>query len=80
MAAAVSAPVMASNDAPQRLVTVAEGLLEVLSRVLLARPEMLASLLPADAETHARFFDTWIGTASARCEAHIPALRLHAWL
>jgi hypothetical protein len=66
MAAAVSTPLMASDEAPQRLVTVAEGLLEVLARVLLAAPAALPSLLQADADVHARFFDTWLSMASAR--------------
>ncbi|BDA43024.1 Importin-11 [Coccomyxa sp. Obi] len=67
MAAAVCAPVMAAEDTPQALVTVAEGLLEVLGRVLLARPHALPPLLPADdPDAPARFFDTWLSAAGTR--------------
>ncbi len=61
------APVMAAEDTPQALVTVAEGLLEVLGRVLLTRPQALPPLLPADdPDAPARFFDTWLSAASTR--------------
>lgn len=67
MAAAVCAPVMSAEDTPQALVTIAEGLLEVLARLLLARPAALPPLLPpADPDAAGRFFDAWLAVALTR--------------
>ena len=67
MTAAVCAPIMAAEDVPQPLVTIAEGILEVLGRVLLPRPAALPPLLPAgDPDTAARFFDAWLSAALTR--------------
>ncbi|EIE26982.1 ARM repeat-containing protein [Coccomyxa subellipsoidea C-169] len=67
MAAAVCAPIMAAEDVPQPLVTIAEGLLEVLGRVLLPRPAALPPLLPGnDPEAAGRFFDAWLSAALTR--------------
>lgn len=56
----------AAAAAPQleRAAGVAEGLFEVLARVLLAQPGALASLLPADAQP--RFLDAWLAVAQTR--------------
>lgn len=67
MTAAVCAPIMAAEDVPQPLVTIAEGILEVLGRVLLPRPAALPPLLPAgDPDAAARFFDAWLSAALTR--------------
>ncbi len=67
MAAAVCAPIMAAEDVPPPLVTIAEGLLEVLGRVLLPRPAALPPLLPGnDPEAAGRFFDAWLSAALTR--------------
>ena len=67
MAAAAALCAVPGGKALQRLVSVAEGLLEVLARPLLAQPVALPTLLPADAEAHARFLDSWLAVALTRC-------------
>ena len=67
MAAAAALCAMPGGKALQRLVSVAEGLLEVLARPLLLQPAALPTLLLADAEVHARFLDSWLAVALTRC-------------
>ena len=60
-------PPYREDSVPQRLITLAEGLFEVVSHALFLRPPALSAMLPADLQSQSHFFDLWLTIAQIRC-------------
>ena len=67
--AVLTSPPYREDSVPQHLITLAEGLFEVVSHALLLRPPALPAMLPADAQSQSHFFDLWLTIAQIRCAA-----------
>ena len=67
--AVLTSPPYREDSVPQRLITMAEGLFEVVSHALFLRPPALPAMLPADAQSQSQFFDLWLTVAQIRCAA-----------
>ena len=65
--AVLTSPPFREDSIPQRLITLAEGLFEVVSHALFLRPAVLQAMLPADAQSQSQFFDVWLTVAQIRC-------------
>ncbi len=65
--AVLTSPPYREDSVPQRLITLAEGLFEVVSHALSLRPPALPAMLPADAQSQSHFFDLWLTVAQIRC-------------
>lgn len=64
--AVLTSPPFREDAIPQRLMTLAEGLFEVVSYALFLRPGTLQAMLPADAQSQSQFFDVWLAVAQIR--------------
>ena len=64
--AVLLSPPFREDSIPQRLISLAEGLFEVLSHALFLRPAALQQMLPPDAALQTQFFDVWLTVAQIR--------------
>ena len=67
--AVLTSPPYREDSVPQRLITLAEGLFEVVSLALFLRPAAFPAMLPAGAQSQSHFFDLWLTVAQIRCAA-----------
>lgn len=64
--AVLTSPPFREDAISQRLMTLAEGLFEVVSHALFLRPGALQAVLPPDAQSQSQFFDVWLAVAQIR--------------
>ena len=64
--AVLLSPPFREDSIPQRLISLAEGLFELLSHALFLRPAALQQMLPPDAALQTQFFDVWLTVAQIR--------------
>ena len=64
--AVLTSPPFREDAIPQRLMTLAEGLFEVVSYALFLRPGTLQAMLPANGQSQSQFFDVWLAVAQIR--------------
>lgn len=72
--AVLTSPPYREDSIPQRLITLAEGLFEVVSHALFLRLPALPAMLPADPQSQSHFFDLWLTVAQIRCVAGCTAI------
>lgn len=64
--AVLTAAPFREDSIPQRLITLAEGLFEVVSHALFLRPPALQAMLPPEPQPQGQFFDVWLTVAQIR--------------
>ena len=64
--AVLTSPPFREDAISQHLMTLAEGLFEVVSYALFLRPGALQAMLPSDTQSQSEFFDVWLTVAQIR--------------